>query len=216
MPLYVPDWSMRHDIPLIKNETIKTPGTCTVAGVVRDVETMAALENSRVILYNDSFSIYMYANELGYFVFYNLTNTSYTLRATHSDYVDGAYKNITLADIDTCYYYVLELLAESSLEPEPTATPDPDEEDETPVVTGITTIFDLFGLGAYMGYIFAFILIGVMGLGFGSVAHGNSLAIAIGSFFGFVISVAIGWLPVWLVAVVICVTIFFIVKTVGK
>jgi hypothetical protein len=200
--------TMRYDIPLVKSETVYS-GTCTIAGVVINNATKNPIEGARVTVKNSSYDIYIYTNEMGYFVFYNLTNATYTLTSVK----DGYYKtqrDVNLTTIDTAYYYPLAMVSISAAEPTPTPTPDP--ADEKPVVDGITTMFDLMGLGAYMGYIFAFVLIAIGGLSFGIVAHGDSLAMAIGSFFGFIVSVAIGWLPIYLIAVVICVTVFIIVK----
>lgn len=203
---------MRYDIYLVKNESVNS-GTCTVAGMVYDTDVVP-VDGAYVKIYNSTWSGYVYSSETGYFVFYDLTNTSYFLSADHADYMKQQ-KNINLTDLDTAYYYDFFLVGlDEPVEGEPTPTPTPGP-DDAPVIGGIYMIFDMMGLGAYMEYIFAFVLIAVMGLGFGYVANGNSMAIAIGSFFGFIIDVAMGWLPVYLIAVVICGTVYFIVKKLG-
>ena len=203
----------RYDAPLIKNETVNS-GTCTVAGVVLDITTKEPLDNALVVIENTSYDSYVYTNEMGYFVFYDLSNTTYTLTGTK----EGYYKSqldISLADLDTAYYYQLELVSTDDV-PEPTPTPTSTSGDERPVVDGIIMIFDLFGLGEYVGFILAFLVIAALGFVFGCGCGGNPFGFLIGGFFGYVIDVAIGWLPIWTVAVVICVVVFYLVKLVSK
>lgn len=202
----------RYGVPLIKNETVNS-GTCTVAGVVLDITTKDPLENALVVIENTSYDSYVYTNEMGYFVFYDLSNTTYTLTGTK----EGYYKSqldISLADLDTAYYYQLELVSESvTSTPVPTPTP---EGEGDPTIEGWKTIFDMLGLGEYMGFILAFLCMFSMAAGFGYVTHGSTMGVLIGGFFGYVIAVSVEWLPMWTVAVVICVTVFAIVKGVGR
>lgn len=201
----------RYDIPLIKNASVYS-GTCTVAGVVLDSATYQPVANARVVIVNASYDRYMYTNDMGYFVFYNLTNSTYSLSAS----ADGYYtmqKEISLADLDTAYYYQLNLVSVSAAEPTPTPAPG---EEESPTIDGWKTIFEMMGLLDYMGYILAFLCMLTMGAGFGYIVHGSAVGVLIGAFFGYVIDVAIGWLPVWTVAVVVCVVAFFIAKNVAK
>lgn len=206
------DSTMRYDIPLVKNETVYS-GTTTVAGVVLDSVSKESVENALVWLENDSYDVYMYTNELGYFVFYNLTNTTYEIIASKSGYYTTQ-KDINLTDLDTGYYYQIDLVSKTvAAAPTPTPTSGADEK---PIVSGIVMLFELFGLSGYMGYILALLCILAAGGTFGYITSGNTMAIAIGCFFGFVIDVALGWLPVWLVAVVLCVVIFLIVRQIRE
>ena len=202
----------RYNVPLIKNETVHS-GTCTVAGVVLDSTTKNAVGSALVKIENASYDSYMYTNEMGYFVFYSLTNSSYTLTGSHEGYYDRQL-DLSLGDIDTAYYYQLELVS-MAVAPAPTPIPTPGDGGD-PTVEGWNTIFEMMGLGDHVGYIMAFLCMLVGAGAMGYITRGSVMGVLIGGFFGYVIDVAIGWLPIWTVAVVICVTIFAIVKGVGR
>jgi len=203
----------RLDISLVQNVTVNS-GTCTVAGLVLDSITNVPVSDAIVRIENSSYDVYIYTNDMGYFVFYDLINSTYSLSASADGYY-SVQKDISLPDLDTAYYYQLNLVSVSTAPPTPTPTPGPGEE-ESPTVSGWKTIFEMMGLLDYMGYILAFLCMLAMGAGFGYIVHGSAVGVLIGAFFGYVIDVAIGWLPVWTVAVVVSVVAFFIAKNVAK
>ena len=201
----------RHDIYIQRNETVNS-GTCTVAGIVYDTG-MVPIDGVYVEIFNETWNTYVYTSEMGHFVFYNLTNTTYFLSATHVDYLKQQ-KDINLTDLDTAYYYEFVLVGVDELsEGAPTPTPTPGG---SPTMDGWITIFDMLGLGDYMGLILGFVCMFSMGAGMGKVTNGNTMGVLIGCFFGYVVAVAMDWFPMWTVAVVICGSVFFVVKGVAK
>lgn len=207
-----------HDVYMIPEGELLN---ADIGGIVYDYCNGVVISNALVNLYDSDNSIlnYTYTSEYGYYKFSDLGNeTNYTLFASKSNY-ENSEKYSFLAYNTTYYVKNVWLLPLGGcdvglpVEPTPTPTPGPDDK---PIIDGIRMIFDLFGLGSYMGYIFAFVCIAVMGTLFGGVCGSNTLGFLIGGFFGYIIDVAIGWLPIWTVAVVICVVLFFLVKQVAK
>lgn len=207
-----------HDVYMIPEGELENGD---IGGVLYDYCDGVIISDALVNLYNDDNSDlnYTYSSEYGYYKFSDLINvTNYTLFASKNEY-ENSEKYSFLAYNTTYYVKNIWLLplsgCDEGLPEDPTPTPTLGADDK-PVIDGIRMIFELFGLGDYMGYIFAFLCIAVMGTLFGGVCGGNTLGFLIGGFFGYVIDVAIGWLPIWTVAVVICVTVFYLVKQVSK
>lgn len=211
------DGTYLHDIFLIPDDEL---GNGDIGGLVYDYCTGVNIENALVNLYDKDTgdSTYIYANSNGFYRFDDLANnTNFTMWASKVDY-EKSEKYSFFSDNTTHVVKDIWLLpvggcVEPGPPPAPTPTPTPGPgDDEKPVIDGIKRIFDLLGLGDYMYYIFAFLCMLVGAASMGYITHDSTMGVLIGGFFGFVVDVALGWLPIWTVAVVICVTLFVIVK----
>ena len=197
--------SLNLNVYLIKNETMN-PGTCTVAGMVYGAD-LFPVNDVLVRVYNDTWSTYVYTSEEGYFVFYDLTNTTYSLSAEHGDYVKQQ-KDINLTALDTAYYFTFTLLEEGVI---PGVTPTPSPTPPVSMIDPINDVWDMLGLTAWKGLIYSMFVIGGLGLVLGRVGR-SPLIGGVGCFFGFILSVAFGWIPVWVVALALVGSAILIAK----
>lgn len=199
----------RYDIFLTKDETVN-PGTCTVAGIVTNATSGEPILNALVWIKNTTFSSYRYTNANGYYVFYDLHNTTYTLSAEQDEY-HKQQLDINLTDIDTAYYYNFALLAITEEEVPPTPTPKPPET----LPEHVDDIFDMLGIEDW-SVILASAVIMFMGGMFGAWSKYNPIVIMFGGFFGFLICIYMGLLPSWMLALVIVITVLLIVGVVAR
>jgi hypothetical protein len=192
---------------IAKNETVNT-GTATVYGFVYDNETREPLENAFVRVFNTTYNTYVYTGEGGYFVFYDLTNTSYSLSAEYPGYYKQL-KELTLPNLDTSYYYEF-WLTNTSYTP-------PGAEGPTPPPTirpnifreNIENIFNTFGFDEETGnYLLGLLVIGAMA-GFFSWAtkFKSPILTGVGAFFGFIICIGTSLFPRWMLGLTIFVVV---------
>lgn len=187
------------DIPLAQNLTVSA-SEVGIYGLVLDSNTGEGISSARVDVENSSYDVTTYTNQAGYFEFTGLLNDTYDVTATKSGYY-GDHNSVNASTLGTAYYTILYLVDESAIVT-PTATEPTDQIDKQR--SAIINLFvNVFGIPeswinpliALLIILFCTIMVGVY------VGYDGALYGAIG---GFLITIAMGLIPFYLVIVAIC------------
>lgn len=186
--------TQRLDLDLIPVPAVHS-GTVSFSGLVTDYTIKESVSGAMVQVYNDTYSTYQYTNEHGYFVFYDLGNSTYSVKVTHDDY-NTYYASESFPTIDEAYFSVYELLAY-----EDEIGEDEDEEDEEG--HWYDGRFEYWGItednfGAFKGLL---LIIGCA-LALGKASKFNGMAVIAGAVIGLCIAVFMGLLPLWLAVII--------------
>jgi len=189
------------DIPLFKyglNESGNyDPSVPYLAGVVKHFYNYSSIKNAVVTLRNNSTTYNAITSTTGLFSIYPDANGTYTLTVIKPGYYSHE-STVTIAGATSQNIALLPVLEEVE-----------EEEDYTPgsPIGALYDFFDDLGLSAgWVDAIIALALIAGLGLLF-SAASKNSAVPIMGMFFGFIISMALGLLPLYFLTIVIIVVV---------
>ena len=220
MQLYT-DGEYIHNLYLIKKTSLAAG---EIGGFLYDSCSKEGLSNAAITLVNattgETIDI-TFTSQSGFFKFSDLSvGKDYELFGEKNGYVTSPYHPFTFSEdekVINIYIYPSEGCPEDGGMPTPTPTPVPTPtpapgEEERGVTAVLDALFESLGLTAWKGFIYAMILIGGFMLVGAVVGNGNTIGIIVGGAFGFIISIAQGWLPSYLLVIVILIAALFAAK----
>ena len=195
-----------HNILMVKNITLDA-GKSGLYGVITNYYNSSAVPNVYLKIYNDSWSSVAYSNSDGYYEFLNFAPGTYTLSAKKNNYHPVEYNLTFSADELKCHSF---MLTSKEIPEEPTPPSPP----LVKITDSLMDILNMFGLsGEFAKAIIALFIIILMGA---LLSRVGAIAAIGGMFFGFIVSMAMGLLPAYLLAIVIIVVILLILQLRGS
>ncbi|MDY6865134.1 MAG: carboxypeptidase regulatory-like domain-containing protein [Halobacteriota archaeon] len=193
------------NIYMVKNITVDS-GKAGIYGVVTNYYNNSAIPDVYIKLENDTLDYADYTNLNGYYEILDFDPGTYTLTAIKEGYYPQEY-NLTFSP-DELQYYPFMMISEEI----PTDAPDAPEAN----ATTSDAVIGLFGLAGFpSGWIrpiFALIIIIACGVILGYYSKNMNLA-SLGMFFGFIVTIALELLPKYFLAIVIIMTVLYILES---
>jgi len=172
------------------------PSIPYLAGIVKNAGNYSSIRNAVVTLRNNSTTYNSITNANGLFSIYPDSNGTYTLTVIKPGFYSHE-STVTVSGATSKYVALLPLLEEV------------EDEDYTPdsPFAALYDFFDDLGLSPqWVDAIIALAIIASLGLLFASASKNSSVPI-VGMFLGFVVSIALGLLPLYFLTIVIIVVI---------